>query len=94
MPKIRPNRNNNLFSSVKHRIPKVLSQQGIVRQCTSIAMSDGNFCDYQEFDNSDDGNGLEIRIRNDFDEEMIEFWDHVFEIAERQFSSNVRKMFE
>lgn len=62
----------------------MLSQQGIVRQCTAHAMLDGNFCDYQEFDNSDDGNGLVIRVSNDFDEEIIQFWDQIFDIAERQ----------
>lgn len=65
-------------------IPKVLSEQGIVRQCTSVAMNDGNFCDYQEFDNSEDGNGLDIRVKSDFDVEIIEFWDYIFEIAGRQ----------
>lgn len=69
-----------------HRIPKVLnSQQDIIRQCTSQTMTDGNFCDYQEFDNSEDGNSLVIRITNDFDEEMIEFWDDIFEIAQRKW---------
>lgn len=79
--KINPTTN---FRSVQHRIPKVLIPEGVVRQCTSIAMADGNFCDYQEFDNSVDGNGLDIRTRNAFNEDIIQFWDEIFEIAERQ----------
>ncbi|KAJ6632704.1 Venom carboxylesterase-6, partial [Pseudolycoriella hygida] len=71
-------------SFAKTGIPKVLSQQGIIRQCNSHAMADGSFCDYQEFDNSDNGNNLDIRIRNEFDAEMIEFWDNIFELAQRQ----------
>jgi len=71
-------------------IPKVLSQQGILRQCNAHAMANGNFCDYQEFDNTADGNGLDIRIRNDFDVEIIEFWDEIFEIAERGGSSQIQ----
>lgn len=74
----------HLTRSIHHRIPKVLIPDGVVRQCTSTAMVDGGFCDYQEFDNSADGNGLDIRTRNAFNVEIIEFWDEIFEIAERQ----------
>ncbi|KAG4065486.1 hypothetical protein HA402_009047 [Bradysia odoriphaga] len=71
-------------SFAKTGIPKVLSQQGIVRQCTVHALANGNFCDYQEFDNTEDENGLDIRIRSDFDVEIIEFWDDIFEVAVRE----------
>lgn len=47
-------------------------------------MQGGHFCDYQELANSEDGSSLEIRIVNDFDEEIIHFWDEIFEIAERK----------
>lgn len=47
-------------------------------------MVDGGFCDYTVFDNSVDGNDLAITIRNEFDVETIEFWDEIFDIADRK----------
>lgn len=64
----------------------MLIEEGIVRQCTAQAMVNGNFCDYQELNNSADGNSLDIRISNDFDVEIIQFWDHIFELTERKLS--------
>lgn len=39
----------------------------------------GPFCDYQEFRNTADGSGFEVRTKNAFDLEMVNFWDDLLQ---------------
>lgn len=49
----------------------------VVEECTKFHK--GAFCDYQEFDNTADGNGFEVRTKNNFDCDMVDFWDEILQ---------------
>lgn len=48
-----------------------------VDECTKFHK--GQFCDYQEFNNTGDGIGFEVRTKNDFDCGMVAFWDEILQ---------------
>lgn len=49
----------------------------VVKECTKFDRAP--FCDYQEFGNTADGNGFEVRTENNFDMNMIDFWNDVLQ---------------
>ncbi|KAJ6634299.1 Juvenile hormone esterase [Pseudolycoriella hygida] len=61
-------------SFAKNGRPMHLSKDA-VNECTKFHK--GQFCDYQEFSNSDDEIGFEVRTKNNFDCRMVNFWDNI-----------------
>ncbi|KAG4073456.1 hypothetical protein HA402_000680 [Bradysia odoriphaga] len=63
-------------SFAKNGRPTHLSKDS-VNECTKFHK--GPFCDYQEFDNTADGSGFEVRTNNAFDCKMVNFWDEILQ---------------